>query len=176
MESYTRTEIAVGVFVLLGLAALAWLSVSIGGMRLMAGEQMRIGARFATVGGLKEGATVRLAGVSVGRVEDIRLEDYAAEVTLQVDRGLALPDDTIASIHTEGLLGEAFVSLSPGASEADLRDGGRIARTEPPLDLMQLLSKYAFGDVGDTTPNPTGGGGPEDPLAPPPPTSPRGAP
>jgi phospholipid/cholesterol/gamma-HCH transport system substrate-binding protein len=166
VESYTRTEIAVGVFVLAGLAALAYLSVSLGGMRLLPGHEMKVDARFATVGGLKEGAAVRMAGVGIGKVKAIRLEDYAAEVTLALDTGLALPEDTIASIRTEGLLGEAFVSLSPGASEKDLQDGGRIARTEPPLDLVELLSKYAFGSVegeGDDgarpPPQPPPGGG-----------------
>jgi phospholipid/cholesterol/gamma-HCH transport system substrate-binding protein len=157
VERYTRIEIAVGAFVLGGLAALAYLSVSLGSMRLLSPETMRVGARFATVGGLKEGATVRMAGVNVGKVKDIRLEDYAAEVTLEVESGLALPADTIASIRTEGLLGEAFVSLSPGASEEDLKDGGRIPRTEPPLDLIELLSKYAFGSVEGGGEAPDGG-------------------
>jgi phospholipid/cholesterol/gamma-HCH transport system substrate-binding protein len=161
MESYTRLEIVVGVFVLLGLAALGWLSVSIGGMHLFGGQEMPVHARFATVGALKEGAAVKLAGVPVGQVKDIQLQNYAAEVTLGVRTGLELPADTIASIRTEGLLGEAYVNLSPGASEENLKPGGRIGQTEPPVDLMELLSRYAFGSV-ESGP----GGGNNKPAAP----------
>lgn len=144
MPRYTRIEIAVGVFVLLGTAGLAYLSISIGGVSLFPNHRYRISARFASVGDLAEGAAVRLAGVPVGEVTDIRLDDYAARVELRVQGSLKLPKDTIASIKTAGLLGEAYVSLSPGASEQDLQEGGRIAQTEPPLDLFELVEKYAF--------------------------------
>jgi phospholipid/cholesterol/gamma-HCH transport system substrate-binding protein len=143
--SYTRTEIGVGLFVILATAAIGYLSVSIAGLDLLPGDRMRLDARFATVAGLKQGAPVKMAGVSVGEVESIALDGYFAQVALGVRPDLALPKDTIASIKTEGLLGESYVSLSPGAADQDLVEGDRIAQTESPIDLIELIGKYAFG-------------------------------
>lgn len=144
MKEQSKIEIAVGLFVLLGAAALAYLSVSIGGTLLWPSDRYALHARFATVGDLSQGAVVKLAGVPVGEVTAVRLEDYAARVELRVERSVKLPKDTIASIKTAGLLGEAYVSLSPGAAEQDLAEGEAIAQTEAPLDLFDLLGKYAF--------------------------------
>ncbi|MDH5674569.1 MAG: outer membrane lipid asymmetry maintenance protein MlaD [Myxococcales bacterium] len=144
MESYSRTEVAVGFFVMLGVLALGYLSVSIGGATLWPTNRYRISARFASVGDLSAGAVVKLAGVAVGDVESIAIDRYAAKVSMRIDRSLLLPADTIASVKTEGLLGEAYVSLSPGAADANLKEGDRISQTEPPLDLFELVEKYAF--------------------------------
>jgi phospholipid/cholesterol/gamma-HCH transport system substrate-binding protein len=144
MKDQARVEIAVGLFVLLGAAALVYLSVSIGGTVLWPSDRYPLHARFATVGDLSQGAVVKLAGVPVGEVTAVRLDDYAARVELRVDRALKLPKDTIASIKTAGLLGEAYVSLSPGAADHDLAEGDAIAQTEAPLDLFDLIGKYAF--------------------------------
>lgn len=149
MGQYSRTEMAVGSFVLLGCAALAYLSISIGGISPWSGNRYAITARFANVGDLSAGAVVKLAGVPVGEVREITLDRYAAEVTMRIDGALQLPADTIASVKTEGLLGEAYVSLSPGASEENLKDGGRVTQTEPPLDLFELIEKYAFHSDDD---------------------------
>lgn len=148
-SDYTKLELSVGVFVLAGLALIAFLSLSIGGLEVFKGDRYSVKARFATVGDLAPDATVRIAGVKVGRVDSISLEGYAAEVVLLIDDEIALPADTIASIRTQGLLGQSYVSLSPGASERDLVDGGRIAQTEPAIDLLDILSKYAFGRDSD---------------------------
>jgi len=144
MSEHTRTELAVGLFVVLGLAGLAYLSVSIGGVELFQRDRIEIGARFASVGDLKKGAAVKMAGVKIGSVDRIWLEDYAAETELLVDRTVPLPDDTIASIRTEGLLGESYVLLRPGGAEEELEDGDRIGQTEPAIDLIDLLVKYAL--------------------------------
>lgn len=148
MDKYTRIEISVGLFLIAGAAILGYLSVSLGGLELMPREHYHIHARFASVGDLSSGAPVRIAGVRVGEVESIRLVDYAAEVTLHVEQPLELPADTIASIRTSGLLGESYVSLSPGGAEANMKDGDRVMQTEPAIDLIHLLSKYAFGGGG----------------------------
>lgn len=158
MNEYTRTELAVGTFVVLGMAGLAYLSVSIGGASLWPRDRYAISARFATVGDLAAGAVVKLAGVPVGEVSRVTLDDYAARVEMRIDRTLALPADTIASVKTEGLLGEAYVALSPGASTEDLKDGGRITQTEPPLDLFELVEKYAFDSDNGKAATPTAGG------------------
>ena len=96
----TRTEILVGAFVMLGIAALAYLSISIGGLQLVAPDRYVLKARFESVGDLKQGAPIRLAGVKVGQVTNVRLKDYSAEVELSIRRGLVLPKDSVASIRS----------------------------------------------------------------------------
>ncbi|NJK89827.1 MAG: outer membrane lipid asymmetry maintenance protein MlaD [Myxococcales bacterium] len=167
MNKYTRNEIAVGSFVLVGLAGLAYLSVSIGGLELWGPPLKTIHARFASVGDLKDGASVKMAGVRVGSVDNVRLERYAAEVDLHVRRDLVLPKDTIASIRTEGLLGESYVLLRPGGAEEDLVEGDHVSQTEPAVDLIDLLVRYALqsddegGGASDdnSTDEPSEGGG-----------------
>src|SRR4029079_15180133 len=134
---------------MVGLIALAYLSVSIGGLKLLPRDDYQVLARFSNVGDLKLRAPVKIAGVTVGRVESVRLADYFAEVELSVDRKVQLPKDTIASIATAGLLGESHVSLSPGAADATLAPGERITHTEPAINVADLLSRYAFGGGKD---------------------------
>jgi phospholipid/cholesterol/gamma-HCH transport system substrate-binding protein len=145
---YTKAEMIAGAFVMLSLTVLGYLSISIGGFKLLPEDRYRISARFSNVGDLKAGAPIKLAGVTVGKVESIKLVDYFGEAVLAIDRGVALPKDTIASVATAGLLGDAYLSLSPGGAEANLGDGDRISRTEPALNLADILGRYAFG-AGD---------------------------
>jgi phospholipid/cholesterol/gamma-HCH transport system substrate-binding protein len=149
---YKKAEVAAGAFLLLGLAALAYLSVSIGGLEIRPRDSYRLLARFSNVGDLKLRAPVKVAGVTVGRVEAIKLVDYYAQVELSVDRTLQLPTDTIASIATAGLLGEAHVSLSPGSADQNLAAGGRITHTEPALNVADLISRFAFGGANEDSP------------------------
>ncbi len=148
METHTRTEIAVGAFVLAGAAVLAYLSLSIGGLHPLQAKRYVLHARFASVGPLKVGAAVRVAGVAIGEVQRISLVNYVAVVDLAVEERVKLPADTIASIRSEGLLGAAFVALSPGGDSRELADGGRIAQTEPAIDLIDLLVKYGLKGKG----------------------------
>lgn len=152
---YTKAEVIAGGFVMLALALLAYLSISIGGFSLLPEPRYRVTARFSNVGDLKPGAPVKLAGVTVGKVQGIRLDNYFGEVALDIARGLELPSDTMASIATAGLLGDAYVSLSPGAGDKNLDPGGRITRTEPALNLADLLGRYAFGAAGEGKPTPS---------------------
>ena len=152
MFDYKKAEIATGAFLLVGLAALAYLSISIGGLKLLPRDSYRLRARFSNVGDLKLRAPVKVAGVTIGSVEAIRLVDYFAEVELAVDRKVQLPTDTIASIASAGLLGESHVSLSPGAADQNLAAGERITHTEPALNVADLLSRYAFGNANQNPP------------------------
>src|SRR5690348_9275910 len=120
---------------MLGLAVLGYLSISIGGLRLGPRDDYLVQARFSNVGDLKPRAPVKVAGVTIGRVESIRLADYYGEAELAIARKVALPKDTIASIATAGLLGDAYVSLSPGGDDANMKDGDRITHTEPALNV-----------------------------------------
>jgi phospholipid/cholesterol/gamma-HCH transport system substrate-binding protein len=163
---YSKSEIVAGVFVLLGLVILAYLSVSIGGLRLGRHHRYEVAARFSNIGGLKPRAPVKIAGVTVGEVKSIRLADYFAEVVIGVDHEVALPRDTIASISTAGLLGESFVSLSPGAADDDLRAGDHITQTEPALNVADILGRYAFGNSNPEKPSPAAPDGDRAPAAP----------
>lgn len=156
----SRLEFIVGMFVLLGLAAIAYLTLKLGAGALAGGDTYRLEARFANAGGLHPGSSVVVAGVSVGRVEGIRIDDadYSAIATLRVPAGLKLPADSMASIKTAGLIGDKYVALSPGADDIYLEPGARIVMTESSVDLESLVSKMAFGSAdqdGSPTPTPT---------------------
>lgn len=143
----SRANIAVGVFVILGMVALGYLSIKLGQVSFLGGRGYVVTVDFPSVGGLKSGSTVEIAGVEIGRVESIGLADYQARVTLRVQTGIKLQDDAIASIKTKGLIGEKYVRISPGGSEKIIPPGGRIREVEAPVDFEELLSKYIFGKV-----------------------------
>jgi phospholipid/cholesterol/gamma-HCH transport system substrate-binding protein len=149
MQRHTKVEISVGAFVILGALALAYLSFTLGDLRLSPERGYTLTARFSSVGELKPGASVKLAGVNVGEVKRIALVSFSAETELALDAKVKVPEDTIASIQSAGLLGDAYVSLSAGGADKDLRDGGRITRTEPAISITELIAKYAFGSVTD---------------------------
>ena len=140
-------DVAVGVFVLVGMLALGWLSIKLGRVELFSSAGYTITADFPTVGGLKSGSTVEIAGVEIGRVESIGLADYQARVVLKVNAGVKLQDDSIASIKTKGLIGEKYVRISPGGSDKIIQPNGKIREVEAPVDFEELLSKYIFGKV-----------------------------
>jgi phospholipid/cholesterol/gamma-HCH transport system substrate-binding protein len=139
------TEVVVGLFLLLGVVALGYLSVRMGRMQVLGFRGYMVTADFPTVGGLKSGASVEIAGVKVGQVDDIALNGYKARVTLRIDQGVRLQEDTIASIKTKGLIGEKYIRLSPGGSDEAIPPGGRIRETEAPIDIEELIGNYIFG-------------------------------
>jgi len=102
---------------------------------------------FPSVGGLKAGSAVEIAGVEIGRVEAIGLDNYQARVKLRVNTSVKLQEDSIASIKTKGLIGEKYVRISPGGSDKIIPPGGKIREVEAPVDFEELLSKYIFGKV-----------------------------
>ena len=143
----TRVNIAVGIFVILGILALGYLSISLGQVSFLGGRGYTVTVDFPSVGGLKSGSTVEIAGVEIGRVESIGLADYQARVTLKVQNGIKLQEDSIASIKTKGLIGEKYIRINPGGSDRLIKPGGRLNEVEPPVDFEELLSKYIFGKV-----------------------------
>lgn len=144
MQKY-KYELAVGVFAFLGLVCLAYLTFRLGNLELFADKGYRVYAKFNSAGGLRTGSSVEIAGVKVGEVVDIALdikEDYRAKVTMRIQDEVRFGDDVIASIKTYGLLGDKYVLLSPGGSEAFLEDGDEISETTPLFDLEGLISKF----------------------------------
>ncbi len=142
-------EAAVGFFVLVGLVCLAYLTVKLGRMEVFNSEGYTVYASFNSVSGLRPGAEVEIAGVRVGRVKAIRLDDERprAVVELQLNKGIHLTDDVIASVKTSGLIGDKYISLAPGGSGTELGNGDEITDTESAVDIEELISKYVFGKV-----------------------------
>ena len=142
-------EMSVGIFVLIGIICIGYLAVKLGKMELIGGDFYTLEARFLELGGLKTGASVKLAGVEVGKVDSISLDNKRMEavVRLTIRKDLVLTDDVIASVKTSGLIGDKYISLSPGGSDLVLKNGDRITETESAVDLETLISKYVFGDV-----------------------------
>ena len=146
MKRFTL-EVIVGLFVVLGLGALGYLSIRLGQLQLGHGHTYDLTAVFPTVAGLRVGATVEIAGVQVGRVQAINLSNYAAAVTLRLENQVQLQEDAIASIRTRGLIGEKYVSVTPGGSERILKPGGRIREVEPPIDIETLIGRFIQGKI-----------------------------
>ncbi len=144
-----KLEFGVGLFVLLGLIAVAYLAVKLGAGAFVGGETYEIEARFNNTGGLHAGGNVMMSGVTVGRIEGVRLdpEDYSAIVDMRISSAVRLPADTMASIRTSGLIGDKFIALAPGADEKFLQPSERIIMTESAVELESLISKMAFGSV-----------------------------
>jgi len=140
-------ELAVGIFVLAGLICLGYLSIKLGKMEIVGGRGYELSALFPSVGGLKTGSPIVVAGVEVGRVTSIALENYQARVRISLPQNLKIQEDAIASIKTKGLIGEKYVEITPGGSEKILKPGSQIRETQPPVDLEELISKYVFGKI-----------------------------
>jgi phospholipid/cholesterol/gamma-HCH transport system substrate-binding protein len=142
-----RVNVAVGLFLVVGFLALGYLSIKLGRVSLLGATGYAITVEFPSVGGLKAGSAVEIAGVEIGRVESIGLADYQARVVLRVKSDIKLQEDSIASIKTKGLIGEKYVRISPGGSDKIIPPNGRIREVEAPVDFEELLSKYIFGKV-----------------------------
>ncbi len=148
MPRLRTLEILVGAFMAAGFLALFFLAMEVSNLSAdVGGEGYRLQARFENVGSLKVRAPVTIAGVRVGRVEAIDFDQkrFEALVTLRIDpRYRQIPEDTIASIFTAGLLGEQYISLSPGGSEVNLGDGGLLEQTQSALVLEQMIGQFLF--------------------------------
>jgi phospholipid/cholesterol/gamma-HCH transport system substrate-binding protein len=140
-------EFAVGLFVIAGILALGYLSIKLGKMEVVGGRGYEVYALFSNSGGLKAGSAIVIAGVDVGRVKSIGLEDYQARVVLDLPENVKLQEDAIASIKTRGLIGEKYIEITPGGSGKMIKPGGRIRETQPAVDLEELISKFVFGKI-----------------------------
>jgi phospholipid/cholesterol/gamma-HCH transport system substrate-binding protein len=140
-------EVTVGLFVVLGLLALGYLSIKLGQIQLGRGNTYVLTAVFPTVAGLKPAAAVEVAGVQIGRVEAIDLQDFEAKITMRLEASVQLQEDAIASIRTRGLIGEKYIRLSPGGSERIIPPGGRIREVETPVDFEDLIGRFIQGKI-----------------------------
>lgn len=151
MKKYTQ-ETVVGIFVVIGLLAIGYMTVKLGNVGFLGENTYSLYAKFTSVTGLRVGNPVNMLGLEIGRVESFKMDqkNLVAVVELKINNGIEVYDDAIASIKTEGLIGDKYVSIDPGGGGDLLANGDTITDTESPTDIMDLISKYAFGDVGSS--------------------------
>ncbi len=137
-------EIIVGVFVLVGIVAMGYIAVSFGNIGLFDKNSYTLYAEFDSTAGLRSGARIEIAGVGIGTVGRITLKDYLSSVELKINKGVKIPEDSIAAVRTNGLIGEKVIKIVPGGSEEYLADGDTINDTESSVSLEELISKYIF--------------------------------
>jgi len=140
-------ELAVGLFIIAGILCLGYLSIKLGKMEIVGTKGYEVYGVFSNIGGLKVGSSIEIAGVNVGRVTNIALDNYQAHVVLNFPKDLKIQEDAIASIKTRGLIGEKYIEITPGGSEEIIKPGDRIQETQPAIDIEGLISKFAFGKI-----------------------------
>ena len=148
MKKYTM-ETIVGIFVVFGLLCVGYMTVKLGKVNLFGDNSYSLMAKFTTVAGLRKGSPVNILGIDVGRVEKITMdqENLRAVVEMRIKNDIKIYDDAIASIKTEGLIGDKYLSIDPGGGGDLLKPNGVITDTQAAVDVEQLISKYAFGEL-----------------------------
>ena len=148
MQSNASRDLVVGLFVLVGLSALAYLSLQVGGLEFGSQEKIVLRATFDDIGGLSARAPVRVAGVKIGQVSGISLDDdLRATVSMEIETGLDLSIDSSAAIRTAGLLGDQFIAVELGAEDESLQDGEEFSFTESALSIDKLVGRLVH-DAG----------------------------
>jgi phospholipid/cholesterol/gamma-HCH transport system substrate-binding protein len=147
-----RLQFGVGIFLIIGVFCLGYLSLSLGNFSI-GKDRYDVIALFPTVSGLKTKAQVTMAGVSIGEVQRVQLKDGRAEVIMSINKRVKLEEDSIASIKTMGIIGDKYVSITPGASDIYIQNGGIIRETQPPLDIEGLISRFVFGSMEGKKPS-----------------------
>lgn len=145
-------DLWVGVFVVAGVGALLFLALKVGNLATFSNNQTyQVHAKFANIGGLKERAPIKSAGVVVGRVQGIRFdnESYEAIVSMNLDAGYQFPRDTTAKILTSGILGEQYVGLEAGGDGVMLKSGDRLRLTQSAVVLENLISQFLFNKAAE---------------------------
>jgi phospholipid/cholesterol/gamma-HCH transport system substrate-binding protein len=134
-------ELVVGLFMVAALACLAYLAVGLGDVELFGSNTYYISAEFDNISGLQMGSSVEVAGVKIGQVVDISLEDPSALVKMRLDKSLRIKEDDVASIRTKGIIGDRYVKISRGGSEKYLPENGRMSETESTVDIEDVIGK-----------------------------------
>lgn len=149
MNTNSRVEIAVGLFLVLGLVAFGWLALRLGEVSWLTGSSTyTLYAEFENISGIKNGSEVQIAGVSVGSVAELRLnEEGKAVATFKLNKGVQIPKDSIASVKSQGIIGDKFIRIMPGGDKTSYQSGETIVDTESSLDIESLISKFALGGV-----------------------------
>ena len=148
MQKYAH-ETVVGIFVVIGLVCVGYMTAKLGDVSLFGDDSYTLYARFNSVSGLRVANSVEMLGMEIGKVAGFKLDqdDLLAMVELRIKPDIKIYGDAIASIKTAGLIGDKYVSIDPGGADDLLKPGDTITETESPVDIGELISKYAFGDV-----------------------------
>ena len=146
----TTLDLWVGLFIAAGIAAMLVLALKVGNFSLNGSDTYKVYAYFDNIGGLKQRAPIKSAGVVVGRVGEITFDtkQYKAKVTLKIDKHYRFSKDTTASILTSGLLGEQYIGLDTGADDEMLKDGDTISLTQSAVVLEKLIGQFIFNKAG----------------------------
>ena len=144
-----KKETAVGIFVIMGLLAVVYMSVKLGNVQLFSDKYYEIKANFTDISGLKVNAPVQMYGVEIGFVSHIGLDQKkgVAAVSMMLLKEVELTDDAIAAVKTNGLIGDKYVKIVPGGLGDPVKPGDTLFNTQPAIDLEDLISKFAFGSV-----------------------------
>ncbi|MGD8256973.1 MAG: outer membrane lipid asymmetry maintenance protein MlaD [Desulfobacterales bacterium] len=150
MKKYSK-ETVVGIFVVIGLVCIGYMTIKLGNVGFIGENTYSLIGKFTSVTGLRVGNPVNMLGLEIGRVEKFTMDQENQQVVVEfkINKGIEIYDDAIASIKTEGLIGDKYVAVDPGGGGDLLADGDQITDTNSPTDIMDLVSKYAFGDVGE---------------------------
>ena len=151
MQNSRTKELAVGAFVIVGLVAAIYLTIAMGGRPWSGADTYTIKARFNDVTGLREGSAIRISGVKIGSVSRLELdqENFTVWAYMQLPNWLQLDDDSIASVKTDGLIGDKYMSVQPGGSGFVIEPGGSLFETESAVDIEGLIKNFAFGSVDE---------------------------
>ncbi|UCH82075.1 MAG: outer membrane lipid asymmetry maintenance protein MlaD [Nitrospiraceae bacterium] len=148
MKKYNM-ETTVGIFVIIGLLCLGYITIKLGNLSLINSDTYSLNTRFTSVSGLRTGNSVEMFGIEVGRVGKLSMDqnDQVAVVELKIHKDVEIFADAIASVKTSGLIGDRYIQIDPGGADEKLNHGDSIIETEAPIDLQEIIGKYAFGDV-----------------------------
>lgn len=149
MKRYAM-ETVVGIFVVIGIVCVGYMTIKLGKVQIFGGNEYPLSARFTSVAGLRVGSPVEIFGINVGRVDKLYLDQNRAMavVRMEIRNGMKVYSDGSATIKTSGLIGDKYVRIDPGGAGDLLKPGSWITETSAPLDIEDLIGKFAFGDLG----------------------------
>jgi phospholipid/cholesterol/gamma-HCH transport system substrate-binding protein len=148
MKKYSL-ETIVGIFVVIGLLGIGYMTIKFGKISMFGGDYYILYARFSSVSGLRVDSPVEIEGIEVGRVEQMNIDQdkQLAVLKLRIQKDIRVYEDAIASIKTAGLIGDKLIKIDPGGGGDILKPGATITETNSPVDIEELISKYAFGEL-----------------------------
>lgn len=142
-------ETIVGIFVVIGLLSVGYMTLKLGKLDLLGGKYYDLKAHFSSISGLKPGAPVEMLGIQIGQVKEVTMdqEDQVAIVEMKIRSDIKIYHDAIAAIKTSGLIGDRYINIDAGGSEDVMEPGTTIRDTVPPVDIEELISKFVFGGI-----------------------------
>ena len=155
MKRYAM-ETVVGIFVVVGILCVGYMTIKLGKVQIFGSNEYPLFARFTSVAGLRVGSPVEIFGINVGRVDKLYLDQNRAMavVGMEIKNGMKIYDDGSAAIKTSGLIGDKYVKIDPGGAGDLLKPGGWITETSAPLDVEDLIGKFAFGNLTKSSATP----------------------